>query len=304
MIELRAGDYRLVIEPARGGSVARFDFRGTPLFRPAGGTSILETACFPLVPFSNRIAHGSFLVGDQQVQLSPNFPGGSEPHPLHGFGWLHQWDVTAVMPQYVTLRHAYQAQEWPWPYYAEQRFELSAKGLVHALSLRNLGDTPMPAGLGFHPYFPRNAQTRLTSLHRGEWQTTADGLPITLTQGDHAIDWWRGEPVGNRVVDTVYSGRQGDLTIVWPDSDLRLCISPSSNLLCTVVYTPAGADFFCVEPVSHATDAINRPGIADPMLILAPGEALTATVRYRADLESAVEIKFNASPAHYQVERR
>ena len=25
-----------------------------------------------------------------------------------------------------------------------------------------------------------------------------------------------------------------------------------------IVYTPPGEDFFCVEPVSHMTDAINR----------------------------------------------
>jgi aldose 1-epimerase len=282
-IELRANEYRLVLEPGRGGSVAAFDFGDFPLFRTTCGQSILDTGCFPLVPFSNRIAHGSFGMGDQLVQLAPNFPGGAHPHPLHGFGWLSRWDVIDAAKHSVTLRHAHQAGEWPWPYYAEQRFDLSAEGLTHSLSLRNLGATPMPAGLGFHPYFPRDAQTRLTALHSGEWQTTHDGLPISLTENDYPVDWWQGEPVESRIVDTVYTGRSGNIGIAWPDQGLQLRVAPSPNLPCTVVYTPAGADFFCVEPVSHATDAINRSDISNPMVILTPGDTLSAAVRYRVD---------------------
>lgn len=37
-----------------------------------------------------------------------------------------------------------------------------------------------------------------------------------------------------------------------------------------MVFTPEGQDYFCVEPVSHATDAINRA--PETMLWLEPGE--------------------------------
>ena len=58
MIELKAGEYFLALEPERGGSIARFGWRGQDLMRPTCGPSVLDVACFPLVPFSNRIAHG------------------------------------------------------------------------------------------------------------------------------------------------------------------------------------------------------------------------------------------------------
>jgi aldose 1-epimerase len=50
-----------------------------------------------------------------------------------------------------------------------------------------------------------------------------------------------------------------------------------------IVYTPAGDDFFCVEPVSHMTDAINRMGsVAEHGLrILMPGEELRGDVTFR-----------------------
>lgn len=281
MLWLAARDYRLALDPARGGSIARFTWRGEPLMRATCGPSILDTACFPLVPFSNRIAFGRFRDGERTVLLSPNFPGAEHPHPLHGFGWLRAWEVGTHMPDRAILRHRHAADEWPWDYVAEQSFVLSETGLAHGLSLRNEGPGSMPAGLGFHPYFPCTAGTRYRGLHRGEWQTDEDGLPLTLNACDIAIDWWDGRPVRTRTVDTVYAGRSGPLAICWPERGLKLAIAPSDGLTCTVVYTPSGADFFCVEPVTHATDAINRGG-ADGMARLPQGETLIAELRYRA----------------------
>jgi aldose 1-epimerase len=48
-----------------------------------------------------------------------------------------------------------------------------------------------------------------------------------------------------------------------------------------VLYTPPAADFFCVEPVSHVTDAVNlaASGRTDTGLrVLAPGETLRAAM--------------------------
>ncbi len=279
MPDLAAGDYRLRLDPQRGGSVARFDWRGEPLFRPVCGPSILDTACFPLVPFSNRIAFGKFESGTGTVRLAPNLPGASQPHALHGFGWLAPWTVADHSPFHAVLHHSHAADEWPWDYSARQSFVLSEAGLEHSLVLTNLGPGPMPAGIGFHPYFPRGSDTVYRGLHCGEWQLDQDSLPQALNLRPGPVDWWHGEPVGTRTVDTVYQGREGELSITWPCRGLRLAINPSGNLPCTVVYTPPGEDYFCVEPVSHATDAINRAG---EMRILEPGESLNASVHYRA----------------------
>ncbi|KUR79406.1 aldose 1-epimerase [Novosphingobium sp. FSW06-99] len=282
LIELHAGDYRLVLEPTRGGSIARFDWHDIPLLRPTCGPAIFDTGCFPLVPFSNRIADGVFRVGQRTVHLKPNFPGSDHPHPLHGFGWLCAWTLVEHTTSAAVVRHQQAPGAWPWAYVAEQHFQLGAGGLCHEIRLRNLADEPMPAGLGFHPYFPRSQDTRYTGLHRGEWQLGEDGLPSSLHQAEGAIDWWHGEPVGARAVDTVYTGRIGALRIVWPETGLALTIEPSANLPCTVVYTPQGEDYFCVEPVSHATDAINHPERGDGMTWLAPGETMTVSARYAA----------------------
>src|SRR5207249_4729919 len=118
----------------------------------------------------------------------------------------------------------------------------------------------MPAGLGFHPYFERSPATRYRGMHRGDWQNSPDCLPLSLTEFPTPRDWWNGEPVGTRTVDTVYTGRDGPLRIDWPERRMGLVMEPSDSLPFTVVYTPEDADFFCVEPVSHMTDAVNRTG--------------------------------------------
>lgn len=276
---LCAGDYRLEVEPGRGGSITRFEWRGSPVFRSAVGPAILDAACFPLVPFSNRIAWGKFSFGRRRVSLSPNLPGANHPHALHGFGWLAPWKIAEKSEDLLRIVHTYEEGEWSWPYVAAQQFSLSERGLDLTLSATNLAGEPMPCGMGFHPYFLREGAV-YRGLHRSEWETGADGLPVRLRSAGAARDWWEGELVGSRTVDTVYGGRDGPLTIEWPAQQIGVEIMPSSNLPFTTIYVPGGQDFFCVEPVSHATDAANRAPAE--LAVLAPGESMTVSVQFRA----------------------
>lgn len=289
MVELKAGDYRLVLDPARGGSIARFDWHGPDggireLMRPSSGSSIFDVACFPLVPFSNRIAHGRFRSGGHEVSLASNFPGVEGAHPLHGFGWLTAWSLVEAGSDRAVIEHYHEAGEWPWAYRARQDFNVSADGLSLELSVTNLAADPMPAGLGFHPYFPRDEHTVYHGMHAGEWITAPNGLPVELRHAGGHIDWWHGAPVGSRVVDTVYEGRAGELTVIWPAQGHRLVIEPSANLDRTVVYTPADEGYFCVEPVTHSTDAVNRGRDGDGLILLAPGDTVRVSMHLHAAL--------------------
>lgn len=278
-VEIGAGDYRLVAAPDRGGSILRFDWRGQPVLRPAADPSsllsILDVACFPLVPFSNRIAHGRFVVAGQEVRLRPNFPGSNHPHPLHGFGWLAPWTVVRHEAHELVMEHLHDADEWPWAYRARQRLAVNEEGLVMRLAVVNEDNRPMPLGLGFHPYFPRAEGTVYRGLHRGEWRNDADCIPVRHDRREAPRDWWDGAPIASRSVDTLYTGREGALEIVWPEDARRLTIACSDNLAHTVIYSPASEDFFCVEPVTNETDAFNREEFA----FLAPGDTREVVVR-------------------------
>ena len=66
-VELHSGKLELALSPSVGGSIGRFDWIGdddrpTPVMRGchSGSTNVLEAACFPLVPFVNRIRASRF----------------------------------------------------------------------------------------------------------------------------------------------------------------------------------------------------------------------------------------------------
>src|SRR3546814_5440789 len=73
-IDLLAGSLRLRLAPSAGGSITRFDVMHggieQPLLRGAEGLPdhALESACFPLVPFSNRIRGGSSTFRDRRSE--------------------------------------------------------------------------------------------------------------------------------------------------------------------------------------------------------------------------------------------
>lgn len=218
------------------------------------------------------------------MELASSFPEQGHPHALHGVAWLKPWTVREADQGRALITYTHEGDGWPWRFEVQQRFEIGECGLAHEISLLNCDDTPMPAGIGLHPYFPLTPLTRYLGRHRGEWLTDAQGLPYALQVRASAEDWWEGAPVSARVVDTVYVGREGDLSIWWPERELSLRIAPSQELSFTVVYAPAGANFFCVEPVSHETDAVNRPDEATGLRWLEPGQAMMGRVLYTASL--------------------
>nr|WP_298894692.1 aldose 1-epimerase [uncultured Altererythrobacter sp.] len=281
MLELTSGDYRVVIEPERGGSLAAFEWAGLSMLRASRPGAMSETACFPLVPFSNRIANGEFEMAGNTIQLGPNAPSLDDKNPIHGYGWLSAWDVVSADATRVVIEHIHDGSEWPWRYRARQHIILGEDGLLLQLSVTNLDENMMPAGLGFHPYFPCRAETLYHGLHRGEWSVDEGSLPTRLVELSEPADWWMGAPVGSRNVDTVYTGRDGSLTLIWPDVGAKAIIRPSDNLPYTVVYTPRGLDFFCIEPVSHETNAINKK--SGGMTILAPRETMQASMHIEVE---------------------
>ena len=58
------------------------------------------------------------------------------------------------------------------------------------------GHQPRPGshagGPCFHPYFPGDDSAVHNGPHPGEWETSPDGLPLTLVDAGKAVDWWQG----------------------------------------------------------------------------------------------------------------
>jgi galactose mutarotase-like enzyme len=146
---------RMVLDPLRGGAIRELSWRGRPLLRPTPaqlGTDPFDTACFPMVPYVNRVGQGCFVFDGRSVRLARNWS--RDPHPLHGQGWRVPWSVVRSSETAATLQFEGGGNDRPWKYVCEQRCQLLAEGLLVELSVTNAADSPMPAMLGLHPYFP------------------------------------------------------------------------------------------------------------------------------------------------------
>ncbi len=278
MIVLAHGDWRAELRPALGGALTRLTWRGGDILRPTApeATDPLQTACFPLVPWTNRIAAGRFAFDGRDIVLAPT--PGFEPHALHGTGWRRPWSVTAADAASAVLTLEQPRSDWPWAWTAQQTVTLDSEGLTLALSVTNTDSDPMPAGLGLHPCFVRGLGTRLAFEATGVWTVDETLIPVRLAPPAAVFDWRDGPRVDDApFIDHAYAGWGGVARLSGPDRTVTLTAAGAADLH---VFAPIGADFLCLEPVSHRPDALNAPaGEASGVTILEPGE--TAAIRLR-----------------------
>lgn len=283
MIELAQGDWSMALRPELGASVTRLTWRGRDILRPApaDATHPLETGSFPLVPYANRIDHGAFRFAESQINLPATT--GFEPHALHGLGWLRSWSVLKTGPDFAHLTLTAQAcADWPWAWSASHRLRLDDGGLETILSITNEHETPMPAGLGLHPYFAATDQTIVTVAADEIWLTDPTEIPRERAPPSAVVDWSAGVPLASaHFVDHAYGGWSGRARLEHRDHIVDL--TASANTPWVQIYAPGSGGFVCIEPVTHRPDAHNAPSEEHSGLVsLQPGETLSISMRITA----------------------
>lgn len=271
--ELHAGALRLALRPDLGGCIAGFWHRDTPILRstePALLTASRPSASFPLVPYSNRLGYRKFRWKGRDYTTQPNFA--DNPHSVHGVGWLRPWEIisSSVLEVVLGYEHTPDA-DWPFAFEARQYFTLTPQAMSVQMVFTNTADVPQPVGLGWHPYFPKRSRSRLHIELSDRWDSDATQLP-TRKVAQPGID----SDVSHLSYDNCFEGWKGPARI----RDEKFSLQLSSSLPYLVVYTPPDRDYFCVEPVSHLSNAIH---MADPaahgLRALAPGESFEASMK-------------------------
>ena len=105
-VALAGGDCVLRIAPHIGGAWTSLAWRGQPVLRETPEAAITDgnvrlAACYPLVPYSNRIAGARLRHAGRDYALAHNF--GDQPHAIHGVGWQRAWSVVAATEDRATL---------------------------------------------------------------------------------------------------------------------------------------------------------------------------------------------------------
>ena len=248
-VTLVNGGMRLGLFPKNGGSISHLTWRDHEILRraPSDMANVTDMASFPLVPIVNRIPEGKFSFGGIDVDLEGNFLG--LPDFIHGYGWTGEWSIETANQTEAILQFQYGAGgEWPWPFEARQTFRLGKTSLWHGLSVTNLSDQPMPADLGFHPYFPASEATRLYAQYDGYWLNNKYGHAIKRIPGSFRQDFTRGATVVNsQMTDQTHYGWTGKAALIEPGRPTTIITADKACNNMHVFFPPNG-DYVAVEP--------------------------------------------------------
>ncbi|MEP6679809.1 MAG: aldose 1-epimerase [Betaproteobacteria bacterium] len=298
-LELVEGAARVALLPATGGAIAAFEWHGRDVLRPTPADArvagnVRLSACYPLVPYSNRIRDALLHFRGADYPLARNF--GDHPHAIHGVGWQRAWHVERASPAHALLTFTHDAsgdnaRAWPWPFRASHAFDLTAGErrvqLVMTLTIANIGAASFPFGLGWHPFFPRDASTTLRFDASDVWLNDATQLPLQRIPAAGRWDFASPRDPGEAMVDNLFGGWGGSAELEHPNDGMTTTLSADRACNRLVVYAPEGRAFVAIEPITHETDAFNRAGRGATdtgMRVLPPGAAFSCTMRIRAAL--------------------
>ncbi|NRQ17257.1 aldose 1-epimerase [Ensifer sesbaniae] len=269
-----------------GGALLAVRWRGTPVLAPTPAPGLASKvlgaeACFPLVPFGNRIKDNGFHFEGHDYTLTPNT---SDALVLHGDAWLQRWSILRRDGHSLALHYRQEASAvTPFAYEAVQTITIDGAKLTLSLAITNRAARALPYGLGLHPYFPRRRGMRLFAHADRYWTERENHLPGAMQPVPQDLNFTAGAPLPPGWLNNVFEGWDGKMRIEWPETGLALSLDADETFRFFVLYSPSiDADFFCFEPMSHRPNAHHQPENGG-LVRLALGEVLNGTVTLRVD---------------------
>lgn len=254
LLRLSAPGVDAVVDLAAGGRLASLVIAGREVLKTSGDGP-LEWGSFPMAPYAGRIRDATLTFGGRDWPLPATLP----PHAIHGTVLSRRWHVVGDATIATEL-----GPDWPFAGGVVQRFELAVDHLTCRLELH--ADEPMPASIGWHPWFAR----RLAGL--------AGELELEVEPGAMYVRDAAGIAIDERVVpppgpwDDAFTDLARPPRLRWPGF-LELTIE--SDCADWVIYT-SPPDALCVEPQTAPPNALN----ADPTVV-GPGRPLVAEMTWR-----------------------
>jgi len=251
-LHLSAPGVEAQVDLGAGGRLASFVVDGRELLVTEGFGPI-AWGSFPMIPYAGRVRLGRFEFRGRRYDLPIEMP----PHAIHGTVLARRWDVIDDRTISTEL-----GPSWPFAGLAIQRFEVEAGRFTSRIELH--ADEPMPASVGWHPWFRR-------------YPPVVAGRPSGRNPGAVAVEldagaMFRRDATGIATAELIVPPPPGP----WDDcfTDLRrppvlrwpgfLELTIRSDCPAWVVYT-VPADAVCVEPQTAPPDALNTgPTIVEP----------------------------------------
>jgi aldose 1-epimerase len=254
VLRLSAPGVDVAIDLAVGGRLASLVIDGRELLKTSGDGPI-TWGSFPMAPYAGRIRDAVLTFGGRRRAL----PAAMPPHAIHGTVLERRWHIVGDATITTELGPA-----WPFAGGVVQRFDLAADHLTCRMELH--ADEPMPASIGWHPYFVRRVAGVAGEL---ELDFEAGAMYVRDAAG---IATTRLIPPPPGPWEECFTDMRRTPVLRWPGF-LELTIE--SDCPDWVIYT-VPEDALCVEPQTAPPDALNT----DPTVI-GPERPLVAEMTWR-----------------------
>ncbi|HLX33853.1 MAG TPA: hypothetical protein VKR30_01275 [Candidatus Limnocylindrales bacterium] len=276
LVTLRAGDTEAIVDLDHGARLAslRIGDRELIIGPPAPADGSIRWGSFLMAPWPGRLAEGHLRWRGRTWRLRRNHGR----HSIHGLTFDAPW--TCLRADATELEATVELEPLGWPFAGRvgQRLGLEPSGLRLEAAIE--ADEPMPAALGWHPWFRRGWSDVRVRLDAAEVLVLRDMIPTGARAAVHGrTDLRAGPALGRRRLDDVYVRPRGSAAIAWPDLDVS--IEPGGSITTIVVHTPPGS--LCVEPQTAWPNALGTTygSAGADAATLGPGDRLDMSIRVR-----------------------
>lgn len=245
-----------------------------------------------LFPFPGRIRGGRFSFAGKTHQLELNEPDAG--NAIHGCVARQPWSQLETSADEAGASITYGIgmdsrdellELYPFPFRLNLSITLRNGHLIHGFAAENLGSTPMPIGLGLHPYFPLPLGNRgevdeceiwidapyfwdqQHAIPTGDSRRAEESLDLRTPRSLRALaSIGIGGP--DRMLNVCYSqfsDRHGPRPtphgircgVRNPRSGCEVVVEPSSAFSACVAYVPPSRDKISFEPHTCVPNAFN-----------------------------------------------
>lgn len=224
-----------------------------------------------LYPWANRLARDSWSFGSRTVRIDPDadhIKRDENGLAIHGtLAASTLWEIKQASTSddlgsavaKATLDFGKQPKlldTFPFPHLLELEFHLAKTTLRVRSTVTPTGDVAVPLAYGFHPYL------RLPGSRRADWTVS---LPEMLnletdlrripTGKDTRVEAFKGT-LREGDLDDSFAGLNDGARFSVTDRQHRITVCFERGFRAAQVYSPAGEDFICFEPMKAPTNAL------------------------------------------------
>jgi aldose 1-epimerase len=214
-----------------------------------------------LFPFPNRLKNGAFNFEGRAYQFPLNDFG--RPNAIHGFIHDKKFELEEQAQKSLTLRYSYSGDidGYPFPFDLRVKYQLEPAELKIQVSVTNSGNSVLPYGFGWHPYFNIKEGVDQTKLQLKDVELIEVNTNMVPTGKKVAYKNLEGLSLLKNVsLDTCFqfsNTQPSSMTRLFFADNSLLEIWQDKNLPFVQVFTPPDRETIAIEPMSCNINALN-----------------------------------------------